>query len=160
LPGTLRSEAISASRVEGAIQESVGGTDTEQRVPRNKEVPDDMVWIPSGSFWMGGAGLDTPDTQPVHMVTLHGFWMDRHEVTNERFARFVAATEYKPIAERIPDARDFPGAPPENLVAGSVCFVPPDHDVKLDNHYQWWTYIAGADWRHPEGPSSNIEGRE
>src|SRR5262249_35893886 len=102
LPGRPRAEAISAPHFEGAIQESVGGTDIEQRVPRNKEVPDDMVWIRSGSFWMGGAGLDTPDTQPVHMVTLHGFWMDRHEVTNERFARFVAATDYKTIAERIP----------------------------------------------------------
>ena len=119
-----------------------------------------MVHLPGGTFWMGGAGLDNPDTQPVHQVTLRPFWIDQHEVTNAEFGKFVASTGYVTTAERKPTAEEFPGAPPENLVAGSVCFAPPDHDVALDNHYQWWTYLPGANWRHPEGPKSSIEGRE
>jgi formylglycine-generating enzyme required for sulfatase activity len=119
-----------------------------------------MVWISPGTFWMGGAGLDARDALPVHEVTLRGFWIDRHEVTNAQFAAFVAATGYKTIAERAPNPRDFPNATPEQLVPGSICFKAPDHDVALDNHYQWWTYVPGADWRHPQGPGTSIEGLE
>jgi formylglycine-generating enzyme required for sulfatase activity len=108
---------------------------------------------------LGGAGIDAPDAQPVHPVRLRGFWIDRHEVTNAEFAKFVAATGYVTIAERTPRAEDFPGAPAENLVAGSVCFKAPDHDVSLDDHLQWWTYVPGANWRHPEGPQSDIDSR-
>jgi len=64
------------------------------------------------------------------------------------------------VAERTPKAEDFPGAPPENLVAGSVVFSPPDHPVPLNNHFQWWTYVRGANWRHPLGPSSDLKGKE
>src|SRR5262249_39052120 len=89
-----------------------------------------------------------------------GFWMDKTDVTNEQFAKFVKATGYVTVAERKPRAEDFPGAPPENLVAGSIVFAPPDHAVALNNHYQWGTYVPGANWRHPLGPTSNIKGRD
>jgi formylglycine-generating enzyme required for sulfatase activity len=128
-----------------------------------------MVWIPGGEFSMGGdqasealCGLPgvTRDARPIHRVYVDGFWMDRTEVINEEFERFVRATGYVTVAERTPRAEDFPGAPPENLVAGSVVFTPPDHPVRLDNHYQWWSYIKGANWRHPLGPNSDLKGRE
>lgn len=101
-----------------------------------------------------------PDARPIHKVQVDGFWVDQTEVTNEQFAAFVAATDYQTVAERTPRAEDFPDAPPENLVAGSVVFTPPDHPVPLDNHFQWWAYVPGANWRHPTGPGSTIEGRE
>ena len=119
--------------------------------------PDGMVWIPGGEFWMGAD--DFPDAKPWHRVHIDGFWMDKTEVTNEQFAQFVKATHYVTVAERTPRAEDFPGAPPENLVAGSVVFSPPDHPVELNNHFQWWDYVKGANWRHPEGPQSSIKDR-
>ena len=95
----------------------------------------------------------------MHRVYVDGFWMDETEVTNEQFAAFVKATGHLTVAERTPRAEDFPGAPPENLVAGSVVFTPPAGPVPLDNHYQWWSYVKGANWRHPEGPESGLAGR-
>jgi formylglycine-generating enzyme required for sulfatase activity len=95
----------------------------------------------------------------VHQVHLDGFWIDRTEVTNEEFAKFIRATGYKTVAERKPAAKDFPGAPPENLVPGAVVFVPPAHTVSKRSHYCWWRYVAGANWRHPEGPASSIDGQ-
>jgi formylglycine-generating enzyme required for sulfatase activity len=85
--------------------------------------------------------------------------MDATEVTNEEFARFVAATNYVTLAEQRPRAEDYPGAAPEMLIAGSVVFVPPQKSVSLNDALQWWRYVPGADWRHPEGPQSSIEGR-
>src|SRR4029079_3507160 len=89
-----------------------------------------------------------------------GFWMDTTDVTNADFARFVNDTGYVTVAERTPRAEDFPGAPPENLVPGSAVFAAPDHQVPLDDYLQWWSYVPGASWRHPEGPSSDLRGRE
>jgi len=131
--------------------------------------PPGMVWIPGGEFSMGAAtspdmnmvGMQaTTDSSPIHRVYVDGFWMDRTPVTNEAFDRFVTATGYVTIAERTPRAEDFPGAPPENLVAGAVVFSPPDHPVPLDNHLRWWSYVTRADWRHPVGSASAIAGRE
>ncbi len=99
------------------------------------------------------------DARPVHRVYLDGFLMDATEVTNAQFAAFVAATGYVTVAEQRPRPEEFPGAPAENLVAGSVVFVPPAMEVKLNDHLQWWTYIKGANWRHPEGPGSTIAGK-
>jgi len=99
------------------------------------------------------------DARPVHRVYVDGFWMDRTDVTNEQFETFVRATGYVTMAERTPRAEDFPGAPPENLVAGSVVFLPPDHAVPLNDHLQWWSYVRGANWRHPLGPRSNLAAR-
>jgi sulfatase modifying factor 1 len=131
--------------------------------------PDGMTWISGGEFSMGA--MDPPatnevgmheaaDARPIHRVYVDGFWMDKTDVTNEEFARFVKATGYVTIAERKPTAEEFPGAPPENLVAGAVVFSPPNHPVPLNNHFQWWSYVKGANWRHPEGPESNLKGRE
>jgi len=132
--------------------------------------PAGMVWIPGGEFSMGAAdphGIDlnavgmhaTNDARPVHRVAVDGFFMDVTEVTNAQFARFVEATGYVSVAERVPRAEDFPGAPPELLVAGSVVFSPPDHRVRLDDHLQWWSYVPGASWRTPAGPGSDLQGR-
>jgi formylglycine-generating enzyme required for sulfatase activity len=131
--------------------------------------PRSMVWIPGGEFSMGAADAPdmdevnmsaTRDSRPIHRVIVDGFFMDQTDVTNEQFAVFVKATGYVTVAERRPRAEDFPGAPPENLVAGSVVFLPPLHPVPLDNHFQWWSYVHGANWRHPEGPRSGIKGKE
>jgi len=102
----------------------------------------------------------TTDSQPIHRAYVDGFWMDKTDVTNEEFAKFVKATRYVTVAERTPRTEDFPGAPPENLVAGSVVFSPPDHAVPLNDHFQWWSYVKGANWRHPLGPGSNIKGKD
>jgi formylglycine-generating enzyme len=128
--------------------------------------PEGMAWIPGGEFSMGAPDSPTQDqvamqatldSRPVHRVSVDGFWMDKTDVTNAEFAKFVKGTGYVTVAERKPRAEDFPGAPPENLVAGSVVFSPPDHAVPLNDHYQWWAYIHGANWRHPQGPASSIQ---
>ena len=142
----------------------------ENKNPPPGPVPDGMVWIPGGEFSMGAqdppdindeVGMQaTTDSRPVHRVFVEGFWMDQTEVTNEQFTRFVKETGYVTVAEQTPRAEDFPGAPPENLVAGSVVFSPPNHAVPLNDHFQWWSYVRGASWRHPLGPGSSIEGME
>ena len=107
-----------------------------------------------------GGGDPMPDARPIHRAYVDGFWMDATEVTNEAFARFVTATHYVTVAERTPRAEDFPGAPAEALVPGSIVFSPPDHEVSLDNALAWWRYIPGTNWRRPEGPASDLVGRE
>ena len=113
-----------------------------------------MVWIPGGTFLRGSDNPKMPEARPRHRVTVDGFYMDRDAVTNAEFKRFVDATGYVTVAEKTPLAKDFPGLPPENLVAGSVVFHPPAGPVPLNNHLQWWTYLKGASWRHPEGPKA------
>jgi sulfatase modifying factor 1 len=131
--------------------------------------PEGMVWIPGGEFSMGTVESGDPfcdparsfrDAEPVHRVYVDGFWMEKTEVTNEQFEKFVKATGYVTIAERTPTADEFPGAPPENLVAGSVVFTPPDQPVPLNDHYRWWSYVKGANWRHPLGPGSDLKNKE
>jgi formylglycine-generating enzyme required for sulfatase activity len=137
--------------------------------------PAGMVWIPGGEFSMGampsggsrgaatsasGCGDPLADAQPVHRVYVDGFWMDATEVTNEEFARFVRATGYVTVAERTPTPAEYPTAPRENLVAGSVVFDPPRKPVPLDDHFLWWSYIVRANWRHPLGPASDLKGRD
>jgi formylglycine-generating enzyme required for sulfatase activity len=121
--------------------------------------PEGMSWIPGGEFWMGSQEDRMTDARPWHRVYVDGYWMDTTEVTNKQFASFVKATGYVTVAERKPRAEDYPQAPPEKLVAGSVVFSPPDHPVELDNHFRWWNYVPGANWRHPEGPKSDLTGR-
>jgi len=141
-------------------------------VPNTANSPDrtppGMIWIPGGEFSMGAqdppdmddVGMKaTIDSRPVHRVYVDGYFMDKTDVTNSEFEQFVKATGYVTIAERKPRAEDFPGAPPENLVAGSVVFAPPDHPVPLNDYFQWWTYVPGANWRHPSGPKSSIIGK-
>ncbi len=137
--------------------------------PAPGEAPEGMVWIPGGEFSMGAedprthvhGGPDAmSDARPIHRVHIDGFWMDQTEVTNAQFKEFVQATGYVTVAERTPRAEDFPGAPPENLVPGAIVFAPPDNAVALNDHYQWWNYLPGANWRHPLGPGSDLKGRE
>ena len=116
-----------------------------------------MTWIAGGTFQMGSAAF-YPEERPVHAVTVDGFWIDRCAVTNEEFARFVDATGYVTIAERPPRAEDFPGAPPENLVAGSMVFQRRLGPVDLHNYANWWAWVPGASWRHPRGPDSSLDG--
>ena len=116
-----------------------------------------MVWIPGGTFRMGSEDF-YPEERPVHDVTVDGFWMDRHAVTNEQFARFVEETGYVTVAERAPKPEDFPGAPPENLVPGSMVFQKRTGPVDLRNYANWWAWVPGASWRHPRGPASSLDG--
>jgi formylglycine-generating enzyme required for sulfatase activity len=132
-------------------------------------LPAGMIYVPGGEFSMGSldptemvCGGDQPmdDARPLHRVYLDGFFMDATEVTNEEFDRFAQATGYVTVAERKPKHEEFPEAPLENLVAGSVVFSPPPGAVPLDDHYQWWSYVPGANWRHPTGPTGDLKGRE
>jgi sulfatase modifying factor 1 len=118
----------------------------------------DMCWIPGGTFRMGDERF-YPEERPVHAVAVDGFWMDRWQVTNREFARFVEATGYVTVAERSPNPADYPGAPPENLVAGSLVFHRTAGPVSLHDLRQWWTWTPGAYWRHPDGPGSSVKGR-
>ncbi len=133
------------------------------------DAPAGMVWIPGGEFTMGCDDRNVPAAEhPAHQVRVDGFWMDETDVTNAQFRVFVEATGYKTTAE-IPLTLEGvlrglpPGAPPprrEDLVAGSLVFTPPDHPVPLDDVRGWWKWTTGADWRRPEGPGSNIDGKE
>ena len=133
---------------------------------KSAKTPEGMVWIPGGEFSMGAAmnghgscemPMASNDAEPIHRVRVDGFWMDMTAVTNEQFEKFVKATGYVTIAERTPTKEEFPTAPSENLVAGSVVFAPTDHEVPLNDHLQWWTYVKGANWRHPHGPGKRYQ---
>ncbi len=129
-------------------------------IPTGLRAPEGMAWIPGGEFSMGSASASMPDAQPIHRVYVDGFWMDETDVTNEDFEKFVKATGYVTVAEKKPRPEDFPGVPLEKLVAGAIVFRPPQHPVSLDNPALWWSYVPGANWRHPTGPGSSIKGRE
>jgi sulfatase modifying factor 1 len=120
--------------------------------------PDGMVWIPGGVFWMGSAEFD--DALPIHKVQVDGFWMDRTEVTNAQFAAFVQATGYVTVVERPPYAKKSASAVPDRPF--SLVFVAPKE--KLDPHTsnvsKWWHPVEGACWKHPEGPGSDLKGRD
>ncbi|WP_040783234.1 formylglycine-generating enzyme family protein [Rhodococcus ruber] len=118
-----------------------------------------MSWIPGGTFWMGSEDF-YPEERPVHQVTVGGFWMDTHPVTVAQFRRFVKATGYVTTAELAPGVSLYPDADPALLVPGSLVFDPPTGPVPLDNYRRWWSFVPGANWRHPEGPDSNVGGRE
>ncbi len=118
----------------------------------------EMVLVKSGTFQMGSN--DFPDSKPVHAVTVSNFYMDEHEVTNAQFAQFVKATNYVTVAEQALNPADYPGVPADKLVPGSAVFTQPAHAVSLDNPMQWWTYEGGANWMHPQGSKSSIEGKD
>jgi formylglycine-generating enzyme len=135
------------------------------QAPAPGNPPAGMNWIPGGEFSMGakdptvlpeGGHEAMEDSRPIHRVYVDGFWMDKSDVTNAQFERFVKVTGYITVAERKPLAKDFPGVPPEKLIAGSLVFTPPPNAVSLDDYSGWWSYVAGANWRHPAGPKSNI----
>lgn len=131
--------------------------------------PGGMVWVPGGEFTMGSDTPTLPQTErPAHPVKVDGFWMDETEVTNSAFREFVAATGYVTTAEKKPDWEEMkkivrpgtPQPPDERLVPGSMVFSPPATAVPLNDAVAWWRYIPGACWNHPEGPDSNLDGRD
>lgn len=119
---------------------------------------DNMVFIPGGKFTMG-CDEYYPEEAPAHEASVEAFWIDKYAVTNQQFAHFVTETGYVTSAERPARAEDYPGAKPDMLRAASVVFCKPNARVDLRDHYNWWTYVPGADWRHPEGPHSSIAER-
>jgi formylglycine-generating enzyme required for sulfatase activity len=158
-PRTFRFQKVLILSTLGAL--AFGATYAVVALTRGSpDSPPGMVWVPGGEFVRGSDNPKMRDARPVHRVAVDGFWMDRTAVTNEQFARFVEATGYVTVAERTPEARDFPGAPPEKLMAGGVVFTPTKGPVPLDNHLRWWSYVKGANWRHPDGPDSDLQGRE
>lgn len=117
-----------------------------------------MRAIPPTAFTMG-SDRDYPEERPARPARTGAFLIDETAVTNERFAAFVAATGYTTVAEQAPDADDFPGAPAELLVPGSLVFHRPSGPVEATDFRRWWRWVPGASWRHPEGPGSDLEGR-
>jgi formylglycine-generating enzyme required for sulfatase activity len=115
----------------------------------------DMIRIPGGTFLMG-SDRHYPEEAPAHRVSIDAFWIDQAPVTNRQFKAFVKATGHVTTAERTPEARDYPGALPHMLYAGSLTFTPTRGAVNLRDWSQWWSFLKGADWRHPYGPRSNI----
>jgi formylglycine-generating enzyme required for sulfatase activity len=118
-----------------------------------------MVWIEGGSFLMGSEEFYAEE-RPVHEVAVDGFWIDEHQVTVAEWRRFIKATGYVTMAERPLDADDYPDADSALLVPGSLVFHRTRGPVPLDNYMNWWSYVPGADWRHPEGPNSSLDGRD
>ena len=132
---------------------------TQEAIPvsaPSRPPAENMVWIPGGTFLMG-SDRHYPEEAPAHKVKVGGFWIGAYAVTNAEFARFVDATGYVTVAERPANPADYPGAQPELLVPASVVFKKTRGPVDLSNPYNWWTYVAGADWRHPRGPDSTID---
>jgi formylglycine-generating enzyme required for sulfatase activity len=134
-----------------------------------KSPPRGMVWIPGGDYTMGTNDPESmANERPAHRVHVDGFWMDINTVTNDEFAKFVAATGYVTTAERAPDwdemkkqlPPDTPRPEAKVLVPGSLVFRPTDQPVPLDDMSQWWIWTPGANWRHPDGPGSSIKGRD
>jgi formylglycine-generating enzyme required for sulfatase activity len=127
--------------------------------PPGRPPAKDMRWIPGGEFLMGSEDF-YPDERPVRKVSVDGFWMDEHLVTVAEFRRFVKATGHVTVAEQVPLAESYPGADPDLLVPGSLVFQKAAGPVPLDDHLRWWALVPGADWRHPYGPGSTLDGRE
>lgn len=132
--------------------------ETDRATPPCRQPAHGMVWIPGGTFMMG-SDHHYAEEAPAHRVAVGGFWIDRHTVTNDAFRQFVDQTGYVTLAERTPDAADYPGAKPELLVPASVVFRKPERPVDKNNCYEWWTYVPGAHWRRPDGPGSNIRNK-
>jgi formylglycine-generating enzyme len=118
---------------------------------------DGMIRVAGGTFRMG-SDEHYPEEAPVHRVSVDAFWIDRTPVTNRQFKDFIKATGHVTFAEIKPDPKDYPGALLHMLYAGSLVFTPPAHRVDLRDWGQWWRFLEGADWRHPAGPRSNING--
>jgi formylglycine-generating enzyme required for sulfatase activity len=114
-----------------------------------------MIDIPGGRYRMG-SDRHYPEESPVHEVVVGPFRIDVHPVTNDQFAEFVDDTGYVTFSELPPDPDDYPDALPEMLYAGSMVFVQPPGPVPMDGN--WWTFERGADWRHPLGADSSLDG--
>ncbi|WP_081810581.1 formylglycine-generating enzyme family protein [Flavobacterium daejeonense] len=164
-----KNKSLGNNQIEKILIESKFELTIENKNNKPKITPKGMVWIPGGEFSMGSNFDDeslcsikgvTNDARPIHRVYVDGFWMDKTEVTNKEFAAFVKATGYVTVAEIKPLAEEFPGVPISKLIAGSAVFTPTKIKVDLNNYLAWWEYVGGADWRHPTGPGSSIEGKD
>ncbi|EZP84715.1 Sulfatase-modifying factor 1 [Novosphingobium resinovorum] len=120
------------------------------------EAPAGMVRIPGGTFAMGSETF-YPEEAPVRRVSVDGFWIDATPVTNRQYARFVAATGYRTVAEVAPDPAQYPGMPPEMAQPGSLVFHKTAAPVDTGNPANWWRFDFGADWCHPLGPDRDVE---
>ena len=127
---------------------------SEQRPP-DASSTGEMVFVPGGTFRMG-SDHHYPEEAPSHRVSVDSFWIDRTPVTNRQFKEFVKETGHVTTAQVPPDPKDYPGALPHMIYAGSLVFLPPRRVTDLRDWSQWWTFMKGADWRHPYGPKSNI----
>lgn len=137
--------------------------------PSSEKGPEGMVWIPGGEFTMGSEGGEAKhDEKPPHRVEISGFWLDATPVTNRQFKEFIDATNYITTAEKAPLLEEImaqvppgtPKPPAETLVPASLVFKPSTSPIALTNHFAWWEWKPGADWKHPEGPGSSIVGKE
>ena len=122
------------------------------------EAPPGMLWLEGAVFHMG-SNDHYPEEAPRHPVAVEGFWIDICPVTNDDFARFVAATGHVTLAERVPRAEDYPQADPALLVPGSLVLRRPEPGDHPEDWTRWWRYQPGADWRHPHGPGSDLAGK-
>ena len=113
----------------------------------------EMVFVPEATYPMGSEDPEFTDARPIHEVSVDGFWMDAHEVTNAAFAVFVKATGYVTVSERPLNPKEFPGVPQHLLVPGSIVFHPPTQVKNLNDFSQWWQYVPGANWKYPKGPT-------
>lgn len=118
----------------------------------------DMIKIPGGRFLMGSDNF-YPEEKPVHEVTVDGFWMDKYEVTNEQYEKFVKDTGYVTVAERPLDPAEYPTVDPKLLVPGALVFQKSRGPVNLNDYHNWWKWVPGTCWNHPKGPESTIENR-
>ena len=133
--------------------------DTTEEINKERRAlnQENMVFIAGGSFMMGSDKFYSEE-KPVHNVTVDSFWMDKCPVTNKEFSDFVSATDHITIAERPLNPADFPTVPKENLVPGSMVFKKRNESVDLKNYENWWQWMKGASWKHPQGPGSSIIG--
>jgi formylglycine-generating enzyme len=160
-----RSRALDRGDVRAAATLGVGAGaapemgNTEAARSESSRRPRNMVWVPGTTFGMGDERF-YPEERPVHRVTVDGFWIDEHPVTVAEFRRFVKATGHATMAERAPQASEYPDADPDLLVPGSLVFAKTAVPVDLEDVSGWWHWTPGAFWRRPEGPDSNVGGRE
>ncbi len=122
-----------------------------------EKLHDSMVFIPAGKFLMGSDKF-YPEEKPVHEVTVDGFYIDKYELTNAEYRKFVKETGYVTVAERPLDPKDYPNADPKLLVPGALIFKKSDRPVNLNDYHNWWVWMPGASWQHPQGPGSNLAG--
>lgn len=149
--------ATAAAIDDGASAVCVQSTENGAAGSAPLGAPVGMSWIEGGVFAMGSQAAYREEA-PVRDVTVDGFWIDTLETTNAAFAQFVDETGYVTVAERTPNPDEIPGAPPEMLKPGSAMFRQPASLMSREI-LQWWIYMPGANWRHPQGPDSSIEGR-
>lgn len=165
----MRHATLAAAFVIATLGVRSAAQDAPAEPAKHPAPPPGMVWIPGGEFTMGSDHADArPEERPPHRVRVDGFFLDATEVTNAQFKKFVDATGYKTVAETAPTMEEIlsqlpPGTPPppkELLVPGSLVFRQTREPVPLSDHRAWWAWVPGAQWRHPEGPGTTIDGKD